>query len=111
MPTLQEQETIDIIHEYAPRARTLHALDKLATIARDESVWSYCQDIIHERNLRLLGKDGKQAIYINKDGVTFSVWDGWTQRQGNRVFHVHARGLCENGFRYVRQGNTWKEVE
>ena len=110
MTLVREQAAIEVVKEYAPRAVTLHAIDRLAKLARDENVWDKCEAIIHERNMRLLGKDGKQAIYI-KDGITYAIWDGWTLNQGKRYFHVHARALCENGFRYVRQGKIWREIE
>jgi hypothetical protein len=108
--TARKKSVVDIIHKYAPKAITLSGLDRLAQVAREENVWGECEVVIHERNLRLLGKDGKQAIYI-KDGVTFTIWDGWTVKpKGRRVIRVHARALCENGFRYVRQGKTWREA-
>jgi len=110
MLSARKEHVVDIVYEYTPKVTTLLGLDKLAQIAREENVWGECKEIIHERNLRLLGKDGKQAIYI-RDGITFAVYDGWTVKaKGRRVIRVHARALCENGFKYVRQGKTWREA-
>jgi len=111
MLTERKRDIVNIIHEYVPKTTTLQTLDKLAQIAREENIWSECEEVIHKRNIRLLGKDGRQAIYI-KDGITFSVYDGWTIKdKNNRVMRVHARALCENGFRYVNQGKTWRETK
>ena len=109
MLSVAEQTVVDVVHEQAPQAMTLQKLDRIATEARTtKDTWRACENVIHKRNLRLLGKDGVPAIY-RKGSTMFTVWDGWASGCNRIRYRFHARGLCESGFRYVPQGNLWRK--
>ncbi len=55
---LARRDQIKVIASYAGRALTFAPLDRCANLARATGNWHALVDVIHKRNMTLLGKTG-----------------------------------------------------
>jgi len=97
---LTTEEKIVAVNSHAKRALKFSALDHCANIAREHGIWLQCANMVHERNMTLLGKtrQGYRPAVWKKGFHEVIVVNEHTTIRGEEV---HVRKLCKKGYRFI----------
>lgn len=105
---LSKRQQVKAIVHYTGRSRTFRALDRCADLARQTGNWKVCVDVIHDKNMTMLGKPGYGSATYRKGWHVVVVRDEFVKFKSGK--EVHVRKLCKRGYRFVPTSKRGKDV-